>query len=76
MLAIVLHASFDILLEMNQTFFMVPFMVLGYSLLDELFTRKENLKAYGYLTGDYSEGHLHDRLWKRLHKQKVTQENA
>jgi RsiW-degrading membrane proteinase PrsW (M82 family) len=75
-LAIALHASFDILLEMNQTFFMVPFLVMGYGLLDELFKRKENLKAYGYLTGDYSEGHIHDRLWRRLHKRSITQENA
>lgn len=67
-LAIVLHAGFNILLEMNQTFFMVPFLVFGYGLLDQLFKRKENLKAYGYLTGDYSEGHFHNRLWRKLHR--------
>jgi RsiW-degrading membrane proteinase PrsW (M82 family) len=76
MLAIFLHASFDILLEMNQTFFMVPFLVLGYGILDELFKRKENLKAYGYLTGEYSETYAHERLWQRLHKKAVALEKT
>jgi len=57
-LAIVLHAIFNILLEMNQTFFMVPFLVLGYTFLDQLFKRKENLKAYGYLTGEAPDPQL------------------
>ena len=62
-LAVTLHGLFNILLEMNLTFFMIPFLVFGYGFLDYLFKRKENLKAYGKLTGEYSEGHLHHRIW-------------
>lgn len=65
-LAVVLHGLFNILLEMNLTFFMIPFLVFGYGFLDYLFKRKENLKAYGKLTGDYSEEHIHQRMWGRF----------
>lgn len=54
-LAVALHAVFNILLELQLTFFMVPFLVLGYSYLDHLFKEKENLKRYGLLTGEASE---------------------
>lgn len=64
-LAVCLHAVFNIMLEMNLTFFMIPFLVFGYSFLDYLFKRKENLKAYGYLKGEASAAHLHQWI-KRL----------
>lgn len=53
--AITLHAIFNIFLEMNFTFFMVPFLILGYMYLSFLFRKKENLKTYGYIVGDYSK---------------------
>ncbi|MEK9159984.1 MAG: PrsW family glutamic-type intramembrane protease [Patescibacteria group bacterium] len=63
LLAVLLHGAFNILLEMNLTFFMIPFLVFGYSFLDYLFKRKENLKAYGYLVGENSSAHVHKSLW-------------
>ena len=65
-IAVALHAVFNILLEMNMTFFMVPFLVIGYSYLDHLFKKKENLKEWGYLVGEKSEAHVHHLLWKKL----------
>jgi RsiW-degrading membrane proteinase PrsW (M82 family) len=55
LIAVVLHGAFNIMLEMNLTFFMIPFLVFGYSFLDYLFKQKENLKAYGHLVGENSE---------------------
>lgn len=62
LLAVLLHGAFNILLEMNLTFFMIPFLVFGYSFLDYLFKQKENLKAYGYLVGEESSAHVHKSL--------------
>lgn len=64
-LAVTLHGLFNILLEMNLTFFMVPFLVLGYSYLDHLFKQKENLKARACLTGEASDKHLHQMAWEK-----------
>ncbi len=64
--AVSLHALFNILLEMNLTFFLVPFLAIGYSQLDRLFKQKENLKMYGYLVGENSAAHLHQRFWRTL----------
>lgn len=64
--AVALHAMFNILLEMGVTFFMVPFLFFGYSFLDALFKKKENLKAYGYLVGDNSDCHVHQILWRQF----------
>lgn len=65
-LAASLHAMFNLILETNLTFLMVPFLVLGYAYLDELFKRKENLKELGYLLGEDSRHHMHQVLWDRL----------
>lgn len=71
-LAVVLHGAFNILLEMNLTFFMIPFLVFGYTFLDYLFKRKENLKAYGYLVGESSSAHVHKSLLdKAMRKRSV-----
>jgi len=67
-IAVILHAFFNIMLEMNLTFFMVPFLVLGYSFLDYLFKRKENLKTYGFITGDETRNHFHHKLWAKLRR--------
>lgn len=71
-LAVILHGIFNIMLEMNLTIFMIPFLVFGYSLLDYLFKRKENLKAYGYLVGEKSPAHAHQVLWAMLRRKPLT----
>lgn len=77
-LAVLLHGAFNILLEMNLTFFMVPFLVLGYSYLDHLFKRKECLKAYGCIVGENRADYLHQWTWggKTLVKPKKAQVGA
>lgn len=69
-IAVALHAVFNIMLEMQLTFFMVPFLIFGYSYLDYLFRQKENLKGYGYLVGEKSPAHIHHILWKRVRRLK------
>lgn len=69
-LAVALHGAFNVLLEMNMTFFMIPFLVLGYTFLDYLFKRKENLKAYGYLVGEDSPAHVHQVLWEHFRRKR------
>lgn len=49
LIAIGLHAIFNILLEMTLTFLIVPFLVAGYITLTYLFAKKENHKKYGLL---------------------------
>lgn len=46
-LAVGLHAIFNVFLEMNWTFLIVPMLISGYITLDYLFTKKENRKALG-----------------------------
>jgi len=46
MIAIGLHAIFNIFLEMNMTFLTVPFLVSGYIALIYLFAKKSNHKKY------------------------------
>ncbi len=70
-LAVALHAVFNILLELQLTFFMVPFLVLGYSYLDHLFKEKENLKRYGLLTGEEPNGHFHNHVWELFRRPKL-----
>ena len=48
-LAIGLHALFNIFLEMSLTFMIVPFLFGGYLTLNYLFEKKENHKNYGKL---------------------------
>lgn len=48
-LSIGLHALFNIFLEMELTFMIVPFLVGGYITLNYLFAKKENHKQYGRL---------------------------
>lgn len=56
LLAIGLHALFNIFLEMKLTFMIVPFLVCGYTALNYLFNKKENHKNYGKLL---TEGRNH-----------------
>lgn len=48
-IAALLHAVFNVFLEMNWTFLLVPFLLAGYIYLNYLFENKENHKKYGYL---------------------------
>ena len=48
-LAVGLHALFNIFLEMSLTFMIVPFLFGGYLTLTYLFDKKENHKNYGKL---------------------------
>jgi len=45
-----LHAIFNIFLEMNWTFLLFPYLLIGYIYLSYLFEKKENHKKYGRLT--------------------------
>jgi RsiW-degrading membrane proteinase PrsW (M82 family) len=47
-LAVVLHAIFNIFLEMNWVFLLVPFLTMGYVYLNYLLEKKEAHKVYGY----------------------------
>lgn len=44
-----LHAIFNVFLEMEWTFLLVPFLIIGYIYLTYLFEKKENNKKFGYL---------------------------
>jgi len=48
-IAVGLHAIFNIFLEINLTFLVVPFLVGGYITLNYLFAKKEDRKKYGKL---------------------------
>ena len=51
-LAVVLHAVYNIFLEMNWTFIMVPYLVFGYLFVSHLFRMKENHKKRGFLLAE------------------------
>ena len=44
-----LHAVFNIFLEMEWAFLIVPFLACGYAILNYLLNKKENLKEWGRL---------------------------
>ena len=46
LIAITLHAVFNIFLEMNWVFLLVPFLTGGYIYLSHLFTKKKDQKEY------------------------------
>jgi RsiW-degrading membrane proteinase PrsW (M82 family) len=48
-IALLLHAGFNIFLEIGWTFVVVPYLFLGYALLSFLFRKKENHKVYNRL---------------------------
>jgi RsiW-degrading membrane proteinase PrsW (M82 family) len=60
LIAIGLHALFNIFLEMNLTFIIVPFLVGGYITLNYLFDKKENHKKYDKLLV-YTKNHPHPK---------------
>lgn len=48
-IAVALHAVYNIFLEMNWTFIMVPYLVLGYLYVSSLLTKKRNQEKLGLL---------------------------
>jgi len=50
LIAALLHAFFNIFLEMGWSFLIVPYLFIGYLILNYLLKKKENLKTYGKLT--------------------------
>ena len=50
LVATLLHAFFNISLEMEWTFIIVPFLFGGYVTLNHLIEKKENMKEYGKLS--------------------------
>lgn len=48
-LAVGLHAVYNVCLEMNWTFIMVPYLILGYMFVSHLFKMKENHKRLDLL---------------------------
>lgn len=54
--AVILHAVFNIFLEMNWTLFIVPYIALGFIYLTYLLAQKENHKRYDLLYVDERNG--------------------
>lgn len=50
LIAVFLHAVFNIFLEMQWAFLLVPYVFVGYFWLSYLLKKKENLKEYGHIT--------------------------
>lgn len=62
-LAVGLHAIYNIFLEMNWTFIMVPYLVIGYLFVSHLFKMKENQKRLDLLcVNEKSHSHPPKRL--------------
>lgn len=60
LISIGLHALFNIFLEMNWTFLIIPFLVGGYLALNYLLEKKENHKNYKKLLA-YVRNHPHPK---------------
>ncbi|HLG25405.1 MAG TPA: hypothetical protein VI588_01245, partial [Candidatus Gracilibacteria bacterium] len=52
----VLHAIFNIFLEMNWTFLLVPFLTGGYIYVSRLFEKKESHKVYCMVDNNRNDG--------------------
>lgn len=57
-----LHAIFNVLLEMNWTILLFPYLALGYAYMDGLFEKKENHKKYGNLTSREDGGLIRELI--------------
>lgn len=49
LVAVILHAVFDIFLEIGWTYVILPYLIVGYLVLDYLFDKKEDHINYGKL---------------------------
>src|SRR3989339_895941 len=52
MFSMLLHALFNIVLELDFTILVVPFLIIGYIYLSYLFSKKEDHKEYGRVVGE------------------------
>jgi len=52
LIASLLHAIFNVALELNMAFVLVPYLTLGYLTLDHLLKRKENHHRYNKLSAE------------------------
>jgi RsiW-degrading membrane proteinase PrsW (M82 family) len=55
LIAIVLHAIFNIFLEMNWTFLLVPYLTGGYIYLNYLLEKKEDHKVYAMVDNNRND---------------------
>lgn len=55
LVAMSLHALFDVFLEVGWTYVILPYLVIGYLVLDYLFEKKEDHISYGKLLGKRPE---------------------
>jgi RsiW-degrading membrane proteinase PrsW (M82 family) len=56
-ISIALHALFNIFLELQLTFMLVPYLIVGYYTLTYLLNKKENHKKYGLLLNKGHRNH-------------------
>lgn len=70
LISIGLHAIFNIMLEMNLTFMVLPFLAGGYLTLNYLFSKKESHKNYQKLLVEV-RNHPHPRTNVFFHRTKV-----
>lgn len=55
LIAILLHATFNVFLEMNWTFLIVPFLTFGFIYLSHLFEKKEFHKIYANVDAERND---------------------
>lgn len=68
-LAVVLHAIYNIFLEMNWTFIMVPYLIVGYVFVSHLFKIKENHKRLDLLAiGQHTHSHPPRKIARHVSK--------
>lgn len=46
-IAAILHAGYNVFLELNWTFILIPYLIMGFVYLNHLFNLKQNHKQYG-----------------------------
>lgn len=52
LVSMTLHAIFNIMLELNFTILIIPFLIIGYVYLSYLFDKKEDHKEYGMIVNE------------------------
>ncbi len=75
LISIGLHAIFNIILEMNLNFLIVPFLVGGYRTLNYLFAKKENHKEYGKVLA-YVRNHPHPKTGVYFERKSLKKDDA
>lgn len=75
LLAVFLHASFNIFLELNLTFMIVPFLLIGYHTLNYLFAKKNSHKDYQKLLVGRRNNPSKSGIYFKLSPISITQAN-